>query len=149
MGFHAMQAEHEPFLKALDFPECVFARSAKHGDFIIEYAYSFHPTPPEPEETRQSVTRSIEGELCYIPLENDWYLDEHRVNVRLIQIKAEAKVAWRGADEKIWIASSWPKRPEKKTFAGTSVRVTPSRPLSLRPIYKWSIYGVLTVFFMV
>lgn len=100
MGFDAMQAEYEPFLKALDFPECVFARAAKHGDFIIEHAYSFHPTPPEPEKNRQLVTRSIEGELCYIPLENDWCLDEHRVNVRLIQIKAEAKVAWRGADEK-------------------------------------------------
>ncbi len=112
-GFYAMQAEYEPFLKALDFPECVFASKwknggiwvpnagyAKHGDFMIEYAYSFHPTPPEPEKTCQSVTRSIEGELCYIPLENDWYLDKHRVNVRLIQIKAEAKVACRSSGKK-------------------------------------------------
>jgi hypothetical protein len=118
-GFFAMsesddsvkKTEYEPFLKALDFPECVFASKwnnggiwvpnaghAKHGDFEIEYAYSFHPLPPEPERTCQSVTRSIEGELCYIPLENDWYLDEIRVNVRLIRIEVEAKLACKNAD---------------------------------------------------
>lgn len=112
-GDSVKKREYEPFLMALDFPECVFARRwnnggiwvpnagyAKHGDFKIEYAYSFLPTPPEPERTCQSVTRSIEGELCYIPLENDWYLDENRVNVRLIRIEVEAKLACKNADTK-------------------------------------------------
>ncbi len=110
---HVKKVEYEPFLKALDFPGCVFASRwndggiwipnagyAKHGDFEIEYAYSFHPTPPEPERTCQSVTRSIEGELCYIPLKNDWYLDENRVNARLIGIEVEAKLACKDADTK-------------------------------------------------
>lgn len=102
----AQITDYEPFLKALDFPGCVFATKrnngsiwipnagyASHGDFEISYAYTFWPAGPDVQDICEWNITTIESHTCYQPLHGAWYLEEERLNMRLVRIESEAEIA--------------------------------------------------------